>query len=349
MAKLKKLGKNLLAILIGTIFSLLLAEMVLRIYNPLPSRFRGDKIMLKTNVKKRIIIEPKVPGLDSIINYSVNGLGFRGEEKPNNFNDVYSIITVGGSTTECSMLDDSKTWTEKLGKKLKSKHPNIWINNAGLDGATTYGHNILLDDYILKLKPKMVIFLIGVNDRGRNDFNGEDGNLINRKESFIIKLIKKSELANLINNLYLMYRTNKVNIGHELTNNVKAHSNNVPNKPVILDSIQLEKILSPYRKNLISYKERVRQLAQKCIKNSIKPVFITQPLVYDGEGWEIMELYNKSVIAICNELQIDYIDLANEMKKDQHYFYDSMHYTNEGAEMVSDIIFAHLNEYLNKK
>ena len=56
-----------------------------------------------------------------------------------------------------------------------------------------------------------------------------------------------------------------------------------------------------------------------------------------------MELYNKTTKEVCAENKILCIDLANELPNDGNYFYDNMHYTNEGAEKVSEIIFNHLN------
>lgn len=338
---LKKIAKNILALSIGLIISFVLAEGVLRIYNPLPSRFRGDKIQLKTNLKKRIVISPAIEGLDSAINYSLNSLGFRGAEKPEN--PSYSIITVGGSTTECSMLDDEKTWTAVLGKKLNDNNPDLWINNAGLDGATTYGHNILLDDYILKLKPNMVLFLIGVNDRGKSDFSKEDAILIDRRESFLKKLIKKSEVANLANNLYMMYKTHQVNIGHNAGTSVLEDLDT--DYPV--DSAFIVKIKNEHAQSLDAYKMRVQQLAEKCIKNGIKPIFATQPLIYGGEGWAIMQLYNEVVRLYCNENNLVCIDVANLLPKKAIYYYDEMHYTNKGAAAVAEIIYEKIKEHLN--
>jgi lysophospholipase L1-like esterase len=338
---LKKIAKNIVALSIGLLLSFVLAEGVLRIYNPLPSRFRGDKIQLKTNVKKRIIISPTIEGLDSVIQYSVNSLGFRGEEKPDN--PSYSIITVGGSTTECSKLDDEKTWTAVLGKKLRENNPNIWINNAGMDGATTYGHNILLDDYILKLQPNMVVFLIGVNDRGKSDFSKEDGILINRRESILKKLIKRSEVANLTNNLYMMYKTHQVNIGHNAGNQELKDATDTYE----VDSVFLVKIQSEHQKSVAAYTARVEQLASKSLEKGIKPVFVTQPLIYGGEGWAIMELYNEAVRQYCLKHNILCIDLANLLPKKAVYYYDEMHYTNEGANAVGAIIFEKIKEHLN--
>jgi hypothetical protein len=64
--------------------------------------------------------------------------------------------------------------TEKHGpdvleEKLANDFQPLWINNAGLDGHSTFGHAVLIEDYISRLKPKLVSFLVGVNDVGRRD------------------------------------------------------------------------------------------------------------------------------------------------------------------------------------
>ena len=55
------------------------------------------------------------------------------------------------------------------GPKLSRDFTRVWINNAGLDGATTYRHLILLEDYVVKLQPKVVLFLVGINDVGAGE------------------------------------------------------------------------------------------------------------------------------------------------------------------------------------
>ena len=39
---------------------------------------------------------------------------------------------------------DSKTWTDVLSKNLDSAFDNLWMNNAGIDGHSTFGHIILI-------------------------------------------------------------------------------------------------------------------------------------------------------------------------------------------------------------
>ena len=117
--------KKLLTIVIAVIVSLVLCEIILRIYNPFQSRVRGNEIILKSNYKKTVVIDPPVNGLDKSIKYSTNSIGFRGPEPPKDWDKALTIITVGGSTTECSLLSDDSTWAAQLYGKLQKDHQNI--------------------------------------------------------------------------------------------------------------------------------------------------------------------------------------------------------------------------------
>jgi hypothetical protein len=42
-----------------------------------------------------------------------------------NRKNYITIITVGGSTTECKFLSDNETWPEPLKSDLKKDHPGL--------------------------------------------------------------------------------------------------------------------------------------------------------------------------------------------------------------------------------
>src|SRR4051812_45338107 len=138
----------------------LLLELALRIYNPFNFRIKGDKILLQAN-KEFIIHNNTIPVIDSSIVHRKNNLGMRGPDKPDSFQKYLSIITVGGSTTECGYITEGKTWSDLLAKKLMKNYSLLWLNNAGLAGHSTFGHSILVHDYLIKLKPKVILFLVG--------------------------------------------------------------------------------------------------------------------------------------------------------------------------------------------
>src|SRR4051812_14674097 len=112
-SRAKRFFKNLLAVGFGLFAALLLAEGVLRIYNPFAVRIKGDRIMLPVN-QKYVWPNKHLPQLDDTIHHSKNSLGFRGPEKPANFDSALTIITIGGSTTECAYLSDGHDWPAVL-------------------------------------------------------------------------------------------------------------------------------------------------------------------------------------------------------------------------------------------
>lgn len=155
--------EKLLVFGIGIFLTITLLETALHFYSPTKATVSGNKIRLEKNAI-RIIRNEFLPCFDKIILHKVNSIGFRGEDPPANFQHYYKIVTVGGSTTHSFYSAEGTTWTDLLGKRLNASFQDpIWINNAGLDGHSTYGHLVLVEDYLSRLKPDMILFLVGVN------------------------------------------------------------------------------------------------------------------------------------------------------------------------------------------
>ena len=154
---MKNFLKNFIALLIGCTLTLVILEITLILYNPFDTRIKGNRIILPSN-KEYIIHNSTLTKLEKTIIHTKNSLGFRGEDLPDNFHDYLSIVSIGGSTTECKYLSDDKTWTAILAKKLSMEFDPLWVNNAGLDGHSTFGHIILVKDYISSIKPTIALF-----------------------------------------------------------------------------------------------------------------------------------------------------------------------------------------------
>jgi hypothetical protein len=120
-------------------FTLIAAEIILRIYNPFPASVTGDRITLHSNTL-RILDNFKGSDLDSRVTIIKNSLAFRGPEPPTPFREYLTILTVGGSTTECTAINEEKTWSELFSKELSKSFNNVWVNNAGFAGHSTFGH-----------------------------------------------------------------------------------------------------------------------------------------------------------------------------------------------------------------
>jgi hypothetical protein len=335
----------------------LLLEIGLRLYNPFHLRLKGNRIVLPVNQK--MIIRNRInPELDTLIVNTRNSLGLRGPELPRDREHILTVITIGGSTTECHFLNDEKTWPFLLGKELSDPFPGCWLNNAGLDGHSTYGHIVLLNDHVKQLRPSVVLFLTGSNDVETSGPSFHDK--LNTRGAFSdLKhyLFENSEVLNLLLNLSRGWRAQKFN---NTTNSLLVLDKD---KKLVLPDSVMEKRLAQQKPFLDAYRSRLLQLADTCLAWHILPIFITQPNLF-GIGkdsltgadlelfpaipgdkningkliWNMLEAYNNVTRSVCIQKQLPVIDLGREMPKNSLYFYDMGHYTNEGAEKVAEIL-----------
>ena len=135
-------------------------------------------------------------------------MGFRGDEPPANFDSALRIITIRGSTTESLYIADGKTWSDVLSDGLKSTFEDAWLNNAGLDGHSTFGHLVFMEDHVKDIRPDLAVFLVGANDRNRRGYAPSELNQIKGGISvvsitgFVKSFVPYSEVASLALNVY---------------------------------------------------------------------------------------------------------------------------------------------------
>ena len=347
---------------------LLLLEIGLRIYNPFHLRLKGDRILLPINQRTQIVnrINPK---LDPLIINTRNSLGFRGAEPPSDLANSLSVITIGGSTTECHFLSDDRTWPHDLGKMLADSFNRVWVNNAGMDGHSTFGHIIMLNDHVKQLRPRVILFLTGINDVESDQPSFHDKlNTRGAYSDLRHYLFENSEVLNVLLNLARGWRAQKFN--------------NTTHTSIVLDSSR-KRILAPQEMKrrlgaqgpyLAAYRSRLEQLADTCLAWRILPVFLTQPNLFgagkdsvtgvdlqtypaDGwEGningqliWEMLEKYNDVTRELCVRKKLPLVDLARLMPKNSLYFYDMSHFTNEGAVRVARLVAGELTPVLDRQ
>lgn len=360
--------KNFLSLLCGCLIAFVVLEVFLRIYHPFEFRVKGDQIILPTN-KLYVIENTELKGVDEKIIHKKNSLGFRGEEPPEDFERRLTILTIGGSTTECFYLSDGRAWPAILGKKLKNDFHDVWINNAGLDGHSTFGHLILMQDYVIRLKPKVVIFLVGVNDMAASDPSEYDRKAMMPKfkpkslKGMLTSLSYKSEAISLFVNLARYLKTRQMRLGHEA---IDLYGGNIEiDRKARDDTLDLHK--TTY---LAGYEKRLKSLIEISMGSGIEPVLMTQSALFgdvidEATGvnlgklkidtmngslrWEVLELYNGVTRSVAAEKSVLCIDLAKEMPKDSRYYYDFYHYNNLGAERAAEIIYGHLAPFLSRR
>ena len=300
--RLRLLGVQLLLILV-------FGELLLHIYNPLPFRVRGNRIVLPVH-QRYTFRNPGASKLDPVTRHTKNSLGFRGPDPPADVSTRLSVLTIGGSTTECLFLTDGKTWTDRLALALLPKFPDLWVNNAGLDGQSTYGHLILLRDFVDDLHPRVAVFLIGANEIGLDASNPYDASLTppqSAVRSVVSFLTDHVELAGLAQNLLRVARARSGGFGHgQIDLTTIRHLEH--------DAANTKATLAKFSAGLPSFAARVTAIVEECRRHGIEPVLVTQPML-NGDAidpatgvnlatiqvrgaangrlwWQVQELYN---------------------------------------------------------
>jgi len=339
-------------------------EIILRFYNPFHFRVKGNRIVLPAN-ERLVIHNTGNPRLDPVIINSRNSLGFRGPEKPAGFDQCLSVVTVGGSATECHFLSDDKTWPWLLAGELKKSFPSLWLNNAGLDGHSTFGHQVLLNDYLVAIRPKLILFLTGMNEIENEGLTFHDKqNIRNTYNGFLHFIFNNSEALNLGLNLVRRHQAQQMN------NAINGLQDLRKDERLVMTEQQVAERRQRQAGFLAGYRQRLVQLIDTCRTHAIEPVCMTQPdllgrgrdsatgadlemlkIDTDSNGkclWTVLEMYNDVTRQVCREKKVAVIDLASEMPKNSLYYYDHSHFTNEGAKKVAEITAIHLKDILSQ-
>jgi lysophospholipase L1-like esterase len=285
-----------------------------------------------------------------------------------------TFLTIGGSTTECSFQGDNRAWPDLVAGHLNRSLRNVWLNNAGIAGHSTFGHIILLENYVIKLRPKVAVFLVGCNDVEILAPTPQYDDMIrHRKMLFSSVGAIASSLAQYSEAVACIYTVGRyVKIGSKAWRALDPEFRLLPPRYLSLSDTDIGRVKQAHRDiYLPGYRARLLKIAGLCRGSGIEPVFITQPYLF-GEGkdertgvdlalfetgpgsngrmdWEVLEMYNDAVRALAEEQSVPVIDLARQMAKSSRYFFDDVHYTNEGVELVARLIYVELNEWLKRR
>ena len=320
-------------------------------------RIYGNQVVLPKNLHQTIRND-RNPNLDELIQFSTNSIGLRGPEPPREFDSSLTVVAIGGSTTECLFLSNGKSWPEVVGGFLAPTFNPLWVNNAGLDGHSSFSHLFLLDQIVGPMRPKVAVFLIGINDVGQ-----EDATERSRPRSAIMEAVINLRRHGEAKGRDLEYV--QIDLAARL---ISAADHNLS-----------ASLLGAHREQYVpSYKDRIETIVRISREYGIEPVLISQPALYGvaadpltlvnlnavvvsdvhrtkaGQvrgklAWDVLELYNDAVRAVGRERDVLVIDAASRLPKSSQLFYDFVHFTNEGARELARIVSEDLCSFLAKR
>lgn len=355
MGRWSKWLGHLVAVAGSSLIAFAVLEVVLRFYQPIPLPVRGQRLMLAPHTA--VEQASPLPGsakLESHMVLRTNALGLRGPEPPPPASTSTRIITVGGSTTQNRFISHEKSWPGLLESKLRAQHLDVWLNNAGLDGNTTFGHQLLLDQLVLGLAPHVIVFLIGVNDvltPVSNEFDGFT------RIALRDAVIERSALLSTAQVFWRSYRAREQGLtrGQPL-DLLSAERREYSPETWAAMHRSVDGLLPAYRL-------RVEALVERCRSRGSEPVLVTQPALWGDvddptlgiplgdidQGpfaggtnakmrWAALERYNDVTRAVGRERGVTVIDLAAEMPKDSALYFDWIHFSLQGSEVVASIV-----------
>jgi len=154
---------RLTAASVSLVASVVLVELTLRVVRD-PHEFLAYH---RNSVKKFYPNDEITPGVEGVTLFTTNSFGTRGPEPDG---ERFRILTVGGSTTACTILDDSETWPHLVMEELNERSPDgklAWVTNSGIDGLHS-DHHVLHAEHVLSRVQDLdyVLVYAGLNDLG---------------------------------------------------------------------------------------------------------------------------------------------------------------------------------------
>ena len=282
------------------------------------------------------------------------------------------ILTMGGSTTNELLLDEGKTWSDRLAQKFLDANRSMAVVNAGVDGQSTVGHLQVFDLWFPKItdfQPRYILAFIGINELSHLLADSAPNKWeVMIEQNKTIKQYLKNNSA-----LYGLYRTAKGYI--RARDAMLVHSTlGGPYEwktPVLSpDVVAAELKFAPF---LDSYGGRVRELIQRIRNLGAKPIIVTQHTGHyrlqggrvfgrvateryqnvvmkrtveiggiDIGHYEALMAHNRRAMKICQEAKAICIDVSKELIFKEGDHYDFIHTTPKGSAKIAEFLFDRL-------
>jgi hypothetical protein len=309
---------------------------------------------------------PGVSEAERRVIYTRDEYGFRGAYGET---DNVVLVTFGGSTTEQRMISEGFTWQDIIQEKFEQAGIDFKIANAGLNGRTTFGHIQDLRQWmplIPNFSPRFVLFYVGINDMFHDNPNGERDLLVKEEQNFKDIIKSRSAIYFVFRTTFGVYLAKKYDLTWTWIDYTNAQWTDIPLRSDYFRVLQ---------SRLESYRERLVILGREVRKMNAIPVFVTQKrgdyhiengVVFGlaetyGKSWRwftdnrlgelkpgiangvdyyiILELFNNTLMSVCQDIDGICIDLAGEIKFETGDFYDQTHNTRAGARKIGDYLY----------
>ncbi len=354
---------------------LILADLFLWAAAPIPSGGIREKRFTQNQ-----------PGLKREIVYQIDDNGLRAlspiePEKPGN---LIRILCLGASTTDQSTQETGDTWCGILEANLREHYKDSSVKFQtmafGRGGFRAIDSALWLEDHMEKIKPDIVVTLLGINDlcwNGGPDYQPRNiDRIVEEKRGLTWRFLlthvgdkcrEYSQVYRRVSAIITVYR-NKMNLRSGRF--VEWHSSNLPERRQ--EYREAPFVDKPFRNPdpIDEFKLSVNWLADFLEKRGIPVVLLGQPVLWKESsspeeldrlwlwvntaagrvrppvGWlhAEMQRYNRVQESLAKGDMVKYFDLDPRIPKTLEYFFDDCHYTDLGSILVAKSVLPVLIE-----
>lgn len=318
----------------------------------------------------RIVFHPSsdiMPGVSGDANYSTNPEGLRATEMPPSDRTSHGkgqsdvgrrIVCLGGSTTECTYLDDAETWPALVAEYLNTGavpggEPRHWVGAAAVSGASTREHLRFVETSPLLGEIDTLVVLCGVNDlelalRG-------DG----ARPTSAPWIWSKLALPKLVVHSWSRWTAASRMAAEDpegrnyLARRAERAAGKVSNETPSLEGA------------IAAYRERLKRMAEICRQRGVRLVLVEQPVLWredlpdgtarllwlgrlpDGQYLSArdlrlaMDAFNAALRGVADEAGVTLVDTSRLAGRPE-LFYDDCHLNERGAQELAALVAAAL-------
>ena len=321
--KIKEIAKNFTLILLSLFFTILIAEVLVRVFWAAPkfdfpqTQHRPHDILGWEMVPNQASFTWGVPAL-------INSHGLRDDEflkkKPKN---VKRIVVLGDSVTFGVLVKGEETYPNQLEKLLNERHSDdkFEVINTGVQRYFTYQELDYLKLRGLEFEPDVVILGFYINDLGirkktwDREYENERELMMNKVREyipFVVRILKNSALISLIRDRYLRLQS------------ATAETSNPQQK--LLAGINDEKMAKLWN----AAREHIAELKELGQKHHFTLLIAAIPGVNQIVGDFPDSSYPATLEAIAKEMDIHYIDVLPVLKESYTGDIRSLHFPYDG-------------------
>jgi lysophospholipase L1-like esterase len=319
---------------------------------------RGDFITLPRRMNTTIDVRATdLPGMPPGLRHvTTDEKGFRVNPRVDyGAKHALRIFAIGGSTTEDITLGDESTWTHRVQEGIAKQGKSVEIVNTGVSGLRAANHLATLK-VVARLEPDLIIFLIGANDWDKQIKDRFERNFwkpVSLRDSAlglildgaVISPVRRritgrtwADEAHVVDGLEGLTRSGQLSLHRSVTHTFR---------PTEVSA---------------DYAATLREISSLCKENRLTCLFMTQPNAYSevtpadlrSRFWmtppwatytldlesmiHIASLYNEFLKSFAAQEEHPLCDLAPGMEPLPQFFYDDLHFTDEGARRVAGLV-----------